>query len=337
MRKMNKNNDLDKGTIVIYKTSKGPKLEVKLKEETVWLTQKQIAILFSKDIKTINEHIRNIFKVHELNKKSTIWNFQIVQIEGKRKIKREINLYNLDMVLSIGYRVNSKNATQFRIWATKTLKQYLLKGYAINEKLLLETKEKFNELQNTIKFLQEKSKTELLQNEAGKILDLLSNYAKTLSVLNQYDKGNVLVTRGNKAKNKLQYEECKKIIDQLKQELINKKEAGDLFGSERSGSFEGIVKGLYQTFSKKELYKTIEEKASHLLYLTIKDHPFSDGNKRIASFLFIYFLDRNDYLYKKTGERKINDNALVALALLIAVSAPREKDIMIKIIMNLLK
>lgn len=331
------NNDIKKGEVIIYKSTGGPEIRVKLEKETVWLTQKQIAVLFGKDIKTINEHIRNIFRVNELNKKSTIWKFQMVQIEGKRRIKREINLYNLDMVLSIGYRVNSKNATQFRIWATKTLKQHLLKGYTINEKLLLETKEKFNELQNTIKFLQEKSKTELLQNETGKILDLLSNYARTLSILNQYDKGNVLVVRGNRAKNKLQYEGCKRIINQLKQELINKKEAGDLFGSERSGSFEGIVKGLYQTFSKKELYKTIEEKASHLLYLTIKDHPFSDGNKRIASFLFVYFLDKNNYLYKKTGERKINDNALVALALLIAVSSPNEKEIMIKIIMNLLK
>jgi len=337
MDRMNKNNDLNKGTVVIYKTSKGPKLEVKLKEETVWLTQKQIVVLFDKGAPTINEHIKNIYREGELNEKSTIRNFRIVQIEGKRKIEREINLYNLDVVLSVGYRVNSKNATQFRIWATKTLKQHLLKGYTINEKLLLETKEKFNDLQNTIKFLQEKSKTELLQNEAGRILDLLSNYAKTLSVLGQYDNGNILTTKGNKAKNKLEYEECKKIVNQLRRELINKREAGDLFGVERNGSFEGIVNGLYQTFSKKELYKTIEEKASHLLYLTIKDHPFSDGNKRIASFLFVYFLDKNNYLYKKTGEKKINDNALVALALLIAVSNPNEKEVMIKIIMNLLK
>lgn len=331
------NNDIKKGEIIIYKSTKGPEIQVKLKKETVWLTQKQVAFLFNVNVPAISKHIRNIFKDGELNKNSTISKMEIVQKEGNRFIKRNIEFFNLDLIISIGYRVNSQRATQFRIWATKTLKQHLLKGYTINEKRLLETKEKFNELQNTIKFLQEKSQTGLLQNQAGEILNLLSGYTKTLSILSQYDQGDVLIPQGKKVKTKLQYKTCKEIIDELRRELINKKEAGDLFGSERNKSFEGIIKGLYQTFSGKELYKTIEEKASHLLYLTIKDHPFSDGNKRIASFLFIYFLDKNYYLYRETGERKINDNALVALALLIAVSNPKEKDVMIKIIMNLLK
>jgi len=331
------NNDIKKGEIIIYKSTKGPEIQVKLEKETVWLTQKQVAFLFNVNVPAISKHIRNIFKDGELNKNSTISKMEIVQKEGNRFIKRNIEFFNLDLIISIGYRVNSQRATQFRIWATKTLKQHLLKGYTINEKRLLETKEKFNELQNTIKFLQEKSQTGLLQNQAGEILNLLSGYTKTLSILSQYDQGDVLIPQGKKVKTKLQYKTCKEIIDELKRELINKKEAGDLFGSERNKSFEGIIKGLYQTFSGKELYKTIEEKASHLLYLTIKDHPFSDGNKRIASFLFIYFLDKNYYLYRETGERKINDNALVALALLIAVSNPKEKDVMIKIIMNLLK
>ncbi|HNU96818.1 MAG TPA: virulence protein RhuM/Fic/DOC family protein [Candidatus Portnoybacteria bacterium] len=331
------NNDIKKGEIIIYKSTKGPEIQVKLEKETVWLTQKQVAFLFNVNVPAISKHIRNIFKDGELNKNSTISKMEIVQKEGNRFIKRNIEFFNLDLIISIGYRVNSQRATQFRIWATKTLKQHLLKGYTINEKRLLETKEKFNELQNTIKFLQEKSQTGLLQNQAGEILNLLSGYTKTLSILSQYDQGDVLIPQGKKVKTKLQYKTCKEIIDELRRELINKKEAGDLFGSERNKSFEGIIKGLYQTFSGKELYKTIEEKASHLLYLTIKDHPFSDGNKRIASFLFIYFLDKNYYLYRETGERKINDNALVALALLIAVSNPKEKDVMIKIIMNLLK
>ena len=331
------NNDIKKGEIIIYKSTKGPEIQVKLEKETVWLTQKQVAFLFNVNVPAISKHIRNIFKDGELNKNSTISKMEIVQKEGNRFIKRNIEFFNLDLIISIGYRVNSQRATQFRIWATKTLKQHLLKGYTINEKRLLETKEKFNELQNTIKFLQEKSQTGLLQNQAGEILNLLSGYTKTLSILSQYDQGDVLIPQGKKVKTKLQYKTCKEIIDELRRELINKKEAGDLFGSERNKSFEGIIKGLYQTFSGKELYKTIEEKASHLLYLTIKDHPFSDGNKRIASFLFIYFLDKNYYLYRETSERKINDNALVALALLIAVSNPKEKDVMIKIIMNLLK
>lgn len=329
--------EIKKGEIIIYKSVKGPEIRVKLEKDTVWLTQKRIAFLFDKDIRTVNEHIKNIFKEGELAEKSTIRKFQIVQIEGEREIKRVIDFYNLDLIISVGYRVNSQRATQFRIWATKVLKQHLLIGYTINEKRLLEANEKFNELQNAVKFLQEKSKTDLLKDQAGEILNLLSSYAKTLSILSQYDNGKILDGAGKKTKNKLQYGECKNVIEQLKQALVDKKEAGDLFGLERGKSFEGIIKSLYQTFSKKELYETIEEKASHLLYLTIKDHPFSDGNKRIASFLFVYFLDRNKYLFRDDGERKINDNALVALALLIAVSNPKEKEIMIKIIKNLLK
>jgi death-on-curing family protein len=240
------------------------------------------------------------------------------------------------MVISVGYRVNSKRATQFRVWATKVLKQHILQGYTINEKRFLEAREKFKELQEAVLFLREKSRHKLLSGQEQEILSLLSNYAKTLTLLEKYDKEKLIRPKGKKSKFILDYDNCKDIIAKLKKELIAKKEAGDIFGQEYKRRFNGILGSVYQTFGAKELYLSIEEKAAHLLYFIIKDHPFTDGNKRIGSFLFIYFLNKNNYLYKKSGEKKINDNALTALALLIAISDPKEKEKMIKIITNLL-
>lgn len=323
--------------IVIYEASKGDiRLDVRLENETIWLTLNQIADLFGIDKSGISRHTKNIYKEGELKEESTVAKFATVQKEGKRTIKREVEFYNLDAIISIGYRVNSKRATNFRIWATKTLKEYLVKGYAVNEKRLLEARERFKELQTAISFLQDKSQKELLTGQSQEILNLLSSYAKTLTLLNEYDSGKIRETKGGKTKFVLGYKESLEIIGKIKKELVAKKEAGDLFGQERKGALEAVVKNLYQTFGGKELYSTIENKASHLLYLIIKDHSFSDGNKRIASFLFVYFLDKNNYLYKKSGEKKINDNALTALALLVAESNPKEKEVMIKIIMNLI-
>ncbi len=324
----------NKGEIIIYQTpQKEVKLEVQLEKETVWLSQSQIAILFGTQRPAITKHLNNIFKAGELNKNSVSSILEHTATDGKTY---KTQFYNLDAIISIGYRVNSKRATQFRIWATKTLKEHLIKGYTINEKRLLEAREKFKELQTAITFLQEKSKKELLSGQATEILNLLSSYAKTLTLLEEYDKGKLKTIKGEKAKFVLQYEECQRVIKEIKKELIAKKEVSNLFGNEIDKEFEGIIKNLYQSFSGKELYKTIEEKAAHLLYFTIKDHYFTDGNKRIASFLFVYFLDKNNYLYRKNGERKINDNTLVALALLIAESNPKEKDTLIKIIINLI-
>ncbi|RPI36811.1 MAG: type II toxin-antitoxin system death-on-curing family toxin, partial [Nitrospiraceae bacterium] len=219
---------------------------------------------------------------------------------------------------------------------SKIIRQYLINGYAINEKGILEAQGKFNELHEAVLFLQKQSQKELLKGLETEILNLLADYSKTLSLLEQYDKGKMQEQKGKKTAFVLQYNYCIKIIAELKKELIAKKEAGDLFGVERDGSFTGIIRGLDQTFDRKELYPTIEDKASHLLYLTIKDHPFTDGNKRSASFLFVFFLDRSGYLFKKSGERKINDNALTALALLIAESDPKDKEVMIKIVKNLI-
>ena len=323
--------------IAIYQTPNGA-VEVRFDtdKETIFLTQQQVGMLFNVQKAAISKHVKNIFDTGELEKKSTVSILETVQTEGKRTVKRKVEYYNLDLILSIGYRVNSANATKFRQWATKTLKTYILKGYAINEKKLLEAQNKFHELQEAVLFLQKQSQKKLLKGQETEILNLLADYSKTLSLLEQYDKGRLGEQKGKKTKFVLRYSECAKIITDLKKELIAKKEAGNLFGQERGGAFEGIIKGLYQTFGKKELYPTIEDKAAHLLYLTIKDHPFTDGNKRSAAFLFVYFLDKSNYLFKKSGERKINDNALTALALLIAESDPKYKETMIKMIKNLI-
>lgn len=323
-----------KSEIIIYQTSKNEvNLDVRLQGETVWLSLDQMALLFGRDNSVISRHIKNIFNEKELNQKSVIANFATTAKDGKTY---QVDYYNLDVIISVGYRVKSQSGVYFRIWATKTLKDHLIKGYTINEKRLVEAKDKFRELQTTINFLQEKSQKKILTGRAQEILNLLSGYSKTLTLLEEYDTGKLKDKKGKKTRFILRYEDCLVVIAELKKELVIRKEAGDLFGNGRDGSFEGIIKGLYQVFSGQELYPSIEDKASHLLYLVIKDHPFTDGNKRIASFLFVYFLDKCDYLYKKSGERKINDNALTAIALLIAESDPKEKDIMIKIIKNLL-
>src|SRR3989339_1056876 len=327
----------DSKQIAIYQAPSGA-VEVRFDagKGTIFLTQQQVGALFNVQKAAISKHVKNIFDSGELDKKSTVSISETVQIEGKRAVKRKVEYYNLDLILSIGYRVNSANATKFRQWATKTLRQYVLKGYAINEKRLLEAQNKFHELQAAVLFLQKQSKKELLHGQETEILNLLADYSKTLSLLEQYDKGKLADKKGQKSRFIFRYDDGLRVITELKKELVSRKEAGDLFGQERSGIFEGIIKGLYQTFAKKELYLTIEDKAAHLLYLIIKDHPFTDGNKRTAAFLFVYFLDKCDFLFKKSGERKINDNALVALALLVAESDPKDKEVMIKIIKNLI-
>ncbi|NWF99257.1 MAG: virulence protein RhuM/Fic/DOC family protein [Nitrospirae bacterium] len=327
---------LTKGEIVIYRSPQGPEIQVKLEKDTVWLNLNQIAVLFDTHKSGISRHIKNIYKDKELERVSTVAKIATVQIEGGRKIERKIEYYNLDVIISVGYRVNSKRATQFRIWATKTLKDHLIKGYTINKKRLLETREKLRGLQEAVAFLQEKSKHKLLSGQEQEILNLLADYSKTLSLLEQYDKEKLSLAKKTKGKFVLTYEDAKQVILEIKKNLLARKEASGLFGQENGDKLRGIIGNIYQTFGKKELYPSLEEKAAYLLYFIIKDHPFVDGNKRIGSFLFIYFLDRNHFLYRQNGEKKINDNALTALALLIAVSDTKEKDKLIKIITNLL-
>ncbi|KKR21727.1 MAG: putative Death-on-curing family protein [Candidatus Moranbacteria bacterium GW2011_GWA2_39_41] len=325
------------GEIIIYKDKRGEiELEVSVGKETIWLTQKQVADLFGVNIPAVSKHINNIYEEKELVKKATVSKMETVQIEGGRHIKRNIEFFNLDVIIAVGYRVNSKRATEFRIWATNVLKDHLLKGYTVNQKRLLQERENFEKLQKTIAFLREKAHAKTLQGQESEFLDLLGDYARTLTFLEQYDKSKLKVARAGKAKFVLKYEVCQNIVAEIKKELMTKKEASDIFGTQRGGAFESVIKNLYQTFGGKELYANLETKAAHLLYLVIKDHPFSDGNKRIGAFLFVYFLDKNRYLYDVKGEKKINDNALTALALLVAESNPKEKDVIIALITNLL-
>ncbi len=328
---MNEEIQSDKNQILIYKTETGQySVEVLLDGDTVWLTQKQMAELFDKSKSTINEHIQNIYNSKELPLDNTMKKFGISEFSTK-----PTNYYNLDVIISVGYRVNSIRGTQFRIWATRTLKNHLLKGYTINQKRLAETGMK--ELENALQFIkQASSRRQLTNKEAQGLLGVITKYAKSWLLLKSYDEDNLPPTNGQLPKFNLTYEDALNSIKELKKALMAKEEAGSLFGNERDHGLEAILGNIEQSFDGQELYPTLEGRAAHLLYFIIKDHPFSDGNKRIASLLFIYYLDKNNNLYKTDGEMIIDDNALVALALLIAESEPKSKELMIALIKNLL-
>ena len=324
--------------VLIYKTAdKQTEVEVRFDGDTIWLTQKQIATLFDKDTDTIGLHLKNIYREKELDKKSTTEESSVVQKEGKRLVHRKVQLYNLDAILSVGYRVNSKKGTQFRIWASERLKEYLKQGYSINEKRLKLVSENLKQLEETVKHIQKVGTSHGLKlNEAKGLLDILGNYARSLALLNRYDTDSLEIENLNTLVTyEIKHQEAQKAIKELRVELMKKKEAGELFGNEKDESFKGILGNIVQTFGGEYLYRSIEEQAAHLLYFIIKNHPFSDGNKRIGAFLFIWFLDRNKHRMKKSGEAKINDNGLTALALLVAQSDPAHKELMIKLIMNL--
>jgi len=333
-KKDKKNIPLKHGDIIIYSTDdREAQLEVKLKDETVWLTQKQLADLFKTERSVITKHLNNIFKNNELVKERNVQKMHIPFSD------KPVSFYNLDVIISIGYRVNSKRATQFRIWATKVLKDHIVKGFTLNEKRLTEQqKTRLKELELAVALLQKTAHTALTKAEAIGLLSIITGYAKSWILLQRYDNKEInLISRGPaKPAGRIKYTEAKKAIESLKEDLKMKNEASDLFGIEREKGLEGILHSIDQTFGGKELYPGIEEKAAHLLYFIIKDHPFVDGNKRIGSFLFIVFLHKNKYLLKSTGDAKINDNTLVAIALLIAESKPKEKEIMIALITNLL-
>lgn len=322
------------GEVIIYKTPKGPELEVQLEKETVWLDAHQMAQIFDIDRTGIVRHVANIYKTDELDKKSTC--AKIAQVAKDGKI-REMDVYSLDMIISVGYRVNSKRATQFRIWATGVLRDHIVKGITVNQKRLQELKgDKLNEFEKTLGLIEKAKAKALSGDETAGLLDVITNYANSWLLLQKYDEGILEIGKTAKGKYALEYDDAIKAIADLKKDLISKKEAGGLFGLERDDMIKGILVGINQSFGGKEIYPSIEEKAAHLLYFIIKDHPFGDGNKRIGSFLFIVFLMRNNYLYNKKGERKINDNALVALALMIAESNPKDKDSMVKLVINFL-
>ena len=325
----------NRGEIMIYQTlKKDIKIDVRFEGETVWLTQAQIAEIFGVERSVTTKHIRNILADKELKADSVCAKFAHTADDGKTY---QVQFYNLDIVLAVGYRTNSAKAIHFRCWATSVLKNYLLKGYAVNESRLLEAKSRFNELKEAVAFLKEKAGSDNLKGQEKEILDLLGSYANTLTLLEKYDAGELKEVKGGKPEYVLTVLEARNVTTQVKKNLTEKKEAGGLFGNEREEMFDAVIKNLYQTFGGKELYGGLAVKASHLLYFIIKDHPFSDGNKRLGAFLFVYFLDKNNALYREGGEKKINDNGLAALALLIAESRPEEKDQMTALVSQLLK
>ena len=312
-----------KNEIILFE-NQGVKLEVNLKDETVWLNRQQLAELFGRDIKTIGKHINNALK-EELEGVPTVANFATVQKEGKRKVTRNIEYYNLDVILSVGYRVKSKNGVIFRQWANKVLKDYMLKGYAVNQKRL-------EYLEKTIKLIDIANRIDerLEGNDAKEILKVIGSYSKALNILDDYDHKKLKKVKGNIDERKIKYEDCIAIINKLK---FN--EESELFAVERNKGLESIIGNIYQTFGGEDVYKSIEEKGANFLYLVVKNHVFADGNKRIAATLFIYFLSFYGILYKN-GEQTIDNNTLVALTLLIAESNPKEKEIIIDLVMNFL-
>ncbi|OIR13238.1 toxin Doc [mine drainage metagenome] len=321
--------------IKIFKTDDGKtEIEVKIDKETVWLNQAQISELFLTDRTSIGKHISKIYKTNELNEESTCAKIAQVQKEGKRTITRQIGIYNLDVILSIGYKVNSERGKQFRVWANKILSNYLLKGYALNERKLKEENAHLKELQDSVKILASVLNDKALTNdESVGLLKIISDYAYALDILDRYDYQNLEIKNtSGKETYKLTYEEA---INQI---TLSKKVHGNspLFGKEKDDSFKSSIATIYQTFEGVDLYPSIEEKAASLLYFITKNHSFTDGNKRIAAFLFLYFLERNGILFDDNGNKRIADNTLVALTLMIAVSNPIEKNTMIKVIVNLI-
>ncbi len=324
----------NKGEIVIYQTIDGQTaIDTRLEQDTVWLTQKQMVELFQTTKQNISLHIKNCFAEGELSPDSTVKEYLTVQQEGKRRIERQVEHYNLDVIISVGYRVKSLRGTQFRIWANRILKEHLVQGYTINQKRLKEQQNNILRLRESIQLVERslQEQTETIE-EARKIVKVLAKFASGLQILDDYDHETL--------------EQCGKTEKQAvmiyKQDFLAVVEAmrrdfdSAVFGLPKDSSFDSSVGQIYQSFAGNELYPSIEHKAAMLLYLVVKNHSFVDGNKRIAAALFLYFLDRNGLLYNQSGHRIISDEGLAALTLLIAISKPEEKDTMVKIVITVL-
>ena len=325
--------EFDASPIVMYITDDNQiSLEVKMSGETVWLSQNQMALLFDTDRTSILRHINNVYKTGELKKESTCAKIAQVRKEGKRSITRQIPFYNLDMIISVGYRVNSIRGTQFRIWANRVLKDYIVKGYAINDKIRIEH---YNELKDVVRLLANTvhSQEKLTDEQSTGLLSVVTDYVYALDTLDRYDYQQLTIENTTKEERfHATYENAMEAILSLKEKFGE----SNLFANEKDNSFKSSIGQIYQTFGGVELYPSVEEKAAMLLYLVTKNHSFSDGNKRIAAMLFLWFMERNGILYRADGSKRIADNTLVALTLMIAESRTEEKDIMVKVVVNLI-
>lgn len=336
MKSIKTNKISENDQIIIYQTSDGKtQIDVRMENETVWLTQSQMANLFQKDRTVIGRHIQNIFKEGELERELVCANFahttQHGAIEGKTQVQALV-MYNLDVIISVGYRVKSKRGVLFRQWANKILKDYLVKGFAINNKVAAL---KYNELSKLVKLVGRTARTQekLTSDEATSLVQVVSDYTYALETLDDYDYQKLGIRKVTKhARFKATYENAMEAIRSLKKKFGS----SSLFGHEKDQSFKSSIGQIYQTFDGIDLYPSVEEKAATLLYLVIKNHSFSDGNKRIAATLFLWFMENNGILYNKDGSKRIADNTLVAITLMIAESRPEEKDMMVKVVVNLI-
>ena len=319
--------------IVIYQTEDGKtQIDVRLENETVWLTQTQMAQLFKSSRTNVLEHIQHIYEDEELEKEATCRNFRQVRQEGKRTVNRTIIMYNLDMIISVGYRVNSKRGVKFRQWANKVIKDYLIKGYAINERI---RHEQIGDLRQLVGMLgRTLQNQEVISNdETTALFEVVTDYTYALDTLDNYDYERLSIDKTTKEEPfHATYENAMEAIDGLREKFGG----SVLFGNEKDESFKSSIGQIYQTFGGEELYPSVEEKAAMLLYLVTKNHSFSDGNKRIAATLFLWFLNNNGILYREDGSKRLADNTLVALTLMIAESKTEEKDVMVKVVVNLI-
>ncbi|MDP3847098.1 MAG: virulence protein RhuM/Fic/DOC family protein [Pseudomonas sp.] len=319
--------------VLIYQQDDGSfTTEVRLDGETVWLNQEQISRLFGRERSVITKHLANVFREGELPEQSNVQNVHIAHST------KPIKLYSLDVIISVGYRVKSTEGTRFRIWANRILKDYLVQGYALNQQRLAQQQENIRQLERTLTLFQQNLIGQASLHEARGLVGVITGYARTFVLLNQFDSER-LPQEGfaDEISYEIQPREANAGIAALKSDLLAKGEASALFGNPKDDSFAGILGNIVQSFDGQLLYPSIEEQAAHLLYFVIKNHPFTDGNKRIGAFLFIWFLQRNQYHLKNDGELKINDNALAAIALLVAQSDPAQKQLMIHLIMNLIR
>lgn len=334
MSAKNGRQDASRGEVIVYEAADGTiRVDVRLEQDTVWLTQKQMAELFETTPENIVMHLKNVYGDGELDEPATAKDFLVVQSEGKRRVRRQLRHFNLDVIISVGYRVNSRRGVRFRQWATRTLRDHLLRGYTLNQQRF---ERNARELEAALALVRKAASADALTNEQGRgLVNIIARYTQTFLLLQRYDEGLLVEPEGTPGGTLPPVSEARAAVARLKQDLLARREATDLFGRERADGLAALLGNLDQSVFGAPAYPTFEAKASHLLYFVIKNHPFSDGNKRIGSFLFVEFLHRNGRLFRN-DEPVINDVGLAALALLVAESAPKDKEVMIRLLMNML-